>query len=106
MLKNLHRPKKGVIFTLVKGDTIYHTIPNGKTGNTYIYRRKKEKPLPTASDAPAEQFHDTPRKTPSYAVKTRNNNTTGQHTSKTNFQPSSKPQITNPKSMLSPSQHR
>lgn len=72
MLKNLHRPKKLVIFTLVKGDAIYHTIPNGETGNTYIYRRKKEKgkkPFPTASDAPAAQFHDTPRKTPSYAAK-------------------------------------
>ena len=45
MLKNLHRPKKLVIFTLVKGDAIYHANPNNKTGNTYTYRRKKEKNL-------------------------------------------------------------
>lgn len=43
MLKNLHKPKKLVIFTLVKGVAIYHTTPNGKTGNTYTYTKEKRK---------------------------------------------------------------
>ena len=44
MLKNLHRPKKLVIFTLVKGDAIYHTIPNGKP-ETHTHTKKKGKNL-------------------------------------------------------------